>query len=192
MRRTNHFIRTKYNDRRTAFHIALAEYTFDNFEWHVIGRAKSQEELDKKEKFWIKQYKADDPQFGYNSTEGGSAGFKLLVEHKRKISASHIGICPTDETRKKLSEAAKGNKKWLGKKHTDETKRKIGEASKNRSLETRKKLRRANSKLTEAQVYKIKTALASGETGVSLAKKYGVTAGTISYLKSGKTWSHIP
>jgi 5-methylcytosine-specific restriction endonuclease McrA len=48
----------------------------------------------------------------------------------------------TEETKRKMSKAKKGNQYWLGKKHTKETKRKMSELHKreNLSLETRKKM----------------------------------------------------
>ena len=51
----------------------------------------------------------------------------------------------SEETKKKLSEAAKGNKNMLGKKHSEETRKKIGAAAKGKpkSEETKKKMREA-------------------------------------------------
>ena len=61
---------------------------------------------------------------------------------REKISKAEKGKYVSEETRRKLSEAGKGNKNMLGKKHSEETKKKIGEKSKGRypSAETRKKL----------------------------------------------------
>lgn len=70
---------------------------------------------------------------------------KLTMEHRAKISASHMGISPTEEvrkrisqtltgrkgrpvsqeTREKLSKAHKGKTPFLGKHHTEEAKAKI-------------------------------------------------------------------
>ena len=48
----------------------------------------------------------------------------------------------SEETKRKLSEAHKGNKIWLGKHHSDETKRKLSEALKGKKMseETKQKL----------------------------------------------------
>lgn len=47
-------------------------------------------------------------------------GSKMTEESRAKLSASHTGLHPTDETRKKLSLAKMGNKYWVGRKHTPE------------------------------------------------------------------------
>ena len=45
-----------------------------------------------------------------------------------------LGVKCTEETKKKIGEANKGNKTWLGKKHSEESKRKMSESSKNSLL----------------------------------------------------------
>ena len=62
-----------------------------------------------------------------------------------KIAGSRLGCKCSEETLKKMSEASKGNKIWLGKKHSEESKRKIGLSSKGRkvSQETRQKISKA-------------------------------------------------
>jgi very-short-patch-repair endonuclease len=47
-------------------------------------------------------------------------GSKMTVESRAKLSASHTGLHPTEETRKKLSLAKMGNRYWVGRKHTPE------------------------------------------------------------------------
>ena len=69
----------------------------------------------------------------------------IFLTSREHNSLHHKGKLISEETRKKLSEARKGNKYALGYHHTDETKKKIGEArkGKHRSEETRKKLSEA-------------------------------------------------
>lgn len=89
---------------------------------------------------------------GYNILLGGDVsrpGRKVPQEIKDKISKSHMGIKPSDETRKKISEAKKGKPSWwTGKKHTEETKQKIRDFKLNNYICTdahREALSRANS-----------------------------------------------
>lgn len=49
-----------------------------------------------------------------------------------KIARANTGKKRSEETRRKLSECAKGHLRWLGKTHTEETKRKISEKAKAR------------------------------------------------------------
>ena len=47
------------------------------------------------------------------------------------------------------------------------------------------------SKFTNNQVPEIRRKLNSGQSGASIARQYGVSRATISYIKLGKTWKHI-
>lgn len=51
--------------------------------------------------------------------------------------------------------------------------------------------KQATSKLDEEKVTIIKEALRKGESGQSLANKYGVSQPTISDIRRGKTWAHV-
>ena len=88
----------------------------------------SQEELDECEKYYIKLFNTLYPN-GYNLTEGGNGGV------------------PSEETRRKLSEAKKGlqsgeKNPMFGKHHSEETKQKIGGVHKGKHIseEQKKKL----------------------------------------------------
>ena len=48
-----------------------------------------------------------------------------------------------------------------------------------------------NAKLTEANVANIRRALADGDTVASLARAFGVSRPTISYIRDGKTWRSL-
>lgn len=70
-------------------------------------------------------------------------GREASEETRHKMSLVHKGKRHTDEAKRKISEAAKGNTHWLGKHHTEETKKKIGEGNKGKYIteETRQKIR---------------------------------------------------
>ena len=142
-RKRQHAYRTRKDDRRTAFHNALLDEGFDNFQWDEIDIADSQEELDRKEKHWIAHYKADDPQFGYNTFEGSICA-KHTADTKRKISEANKGKQRSAEARQKYSEYAQNRSaehqrkiteskigkptRRLGQKHSLEAKKKMSEA----------------------------------------------------------------
>ena len=137
------YVKNQYNQY---LYNSVKKYGEINFETKIIDTAKNQEELNKKEDYWIKFFNTMNNKFGYNFREGGSNG-KLSEDHKRKISESlkgrnsgknnpFYGKHHSEETRKKLSESHKGIKL------SEETKRKIGEKSKGRrySEETKRKI----------------------------------------------------
>ena len=73
-----------------------------------------------------------------NRTDGGEgvSGRILSQESRRKISEANkgntncLGKTHSEESRKKMSESQKGNTKMLGKTHSEETKRKMSDSSK--------------------------------------------------------------
>lgn len=110
---------------------AIEKYGWENVKPIILDDGLSKEEAIEKEKFYISQYHTQEDEFGYNLTEGGEG---------------HSGYSPTEETRKKLSDAGKrrGNS-WVteelrekrrlaatGRRHSEETKKKISEAMKRR------------------------------------------------------------
>jgi len=84
-------------------------------------------------------------------------GKKFSEEHRRALSSSHKGqpntnkgkkglFKHTEEAKRRIGEASKGNKYCLGKIYSDEHKQKISEKSKGRkqTQETKEKIRQAN------------------------------------------------
>ena len=73
-----------------------------------------------------------------NRTDGGEgvSGRILSQESRRKISEANkgntncLGKTHSEESKKKMSESQKGNTKMLGKTHSEETKRKMSDSSK--------------------------------------------------------------
>lgn len=73
------------NKSSVYFHNALMKYGFNNFIWEQIDNANTQEELDKKEIYWINYYKSTDRNFGYNLKYGGNGGGLTQDNTKIKI-----------------------------------------------------------------------------------------------------------
>lgn len=134
--------------------LAIQKYGLENFRKEIIEVCNTLEELNAREKFWIKELNAINE--GYNISLGGDGGDTISnnprkKEIGKKISESNkgrsIGKTNSKETREKISKALKG--KFLGNKnpnygknHTDEAKDKIRKKALGRvvSDETRKKL----------------------------------------------------
>lgn len=92
---------------------AIEKYGWDGFEHEIIASNLTKEEADNFEKLLIFKLDTMNPDKGYNLTEGGQGS---------------AGYHPSEETRKKMSEASKGRK------NTDEQKRKNSEWHKNNPL----------------------------------------------------------
>lgn len=93
-RKTNHKSRMKKGST-LVFHNALRSYGFENFEWEVLEESEDKEKLlNEREEFYIRKYNTfyQNGQ-GYNMTYGGEAT---------------LGWIPSEETKRKISEANKG------------------------------------------------------------------------------------
>jgi len=105
--------RKKSKKDYTYVHRALNKYGFDNFSVETIAEYDLEKDCLTAETAFIKLYNTRDRDIGYNLTDGGDgpSGFK-----------------PSDETRRKMSEAKKGKyvgeeNPFYGKRHTEEYKR---------------------------------------------------------------------
>ena len=114
---------------------AIQKYGWDNVTHEIIDTAESKEEAEVKEQYYIQQFMSDRPEYGYNVLPGGDIADNPLTdeiryklgngqrgksrtdEEKSKISAGvretfsrpesngHLGMCHTESTRQKMSEA---------------------------------------------------------------------------------------
>lgn len=65
------------------FHHAIEKYGIESFEWKIIDKGSSYEELDQKERFWIAFFQSNNSFYGYNLTEGGQNGGNLILTKER-------------------------------------------------------------------------------------------------------------
>lgn len=63
---------------KTPFHKALLEHGFTSFEWEVLEKAATLDDLSKKETHWIRKYKSTHKDYGYNVRDRSIT--KLLIE----------------------------------------------------------------------------------------------------------------
>lgn len=122
---------TKYYSRENNIYLkrSIDKYGIDSFSIYILEEC-SIEELNEKEKKYILLYKTTQRDFGYNILEGGNT------------PPNFSGKTHTEETKKKMSEKAKGNIHWLGRQHSEESKKKISESNKGKvfSNETKNKM----------------------------------------------------
>lgn len=106
---------------------AIRHYGWDSFRIEVIESLISKENLSDREKFWIKMLKTNDPNFGYNMTEGGDGG-ALPREILIRLANDRRGKPISEETKRKISIGNKGKKVII----SEEAKKKISAALKGR------------------------------------------------------------
>lgn len=115
-------IREHARHRFIAIDKAIQKYGIEMFNVEVIDEAKTIDELNEKEIYWIKQFNCIVPN-GYNMCNGGdnTIGFHHREESKRKMAESKskmfigennpfYGKTHSEEQKKKWSEARKGLK----------------------------------------------------------------------------------
>lgn len=86
---------------------AIKKYGWDNFQHIIIAENLSKEWACKIEIDLIRDWKLQDPKFGYNISYGGEV-HQHLDETKKKISITKTGRKDSEETRRKKSMSGKG------------------------------------------------------------------------------------
>jgi group I intron endonuclease len=132
-RKNRHVSETLNRKDNIYFHKAIRKYGSENFDWKILQKCDTIEELNKLEIHYIELY--DTFNNGYNLTKGGkgAVGYVPSRETRKKISEFRTGMNFSEETKRKISEGNKGKKHPMwGKKHPEETKQKISEALKGR------------------------------------------------------------
>ena len=123
---------------------AVAKYGKDAFTFQILHDGIIPELLNSFEIEAIQRHNTVKPN-GYNIANGGNSKGKHTAETRRKISNSAKGRKHTPESRRKMSESSKGSTHNKGRKHTPEHRSKISDANKGKkhSPETRQKMREA-------------------------------------------------
>ena len=109
------------------FYTAIREYGWDKFDWRVIDRADTIDELLDKEEFWISYYKMDGR--AYNEMTGGrhskhsNTSKKIMRRIQSGKGNGFYGKTHTPEARKRISN--NHARHMLGKEHTPEAIEKI-------------------------------------------------------------------
>lgn len=142
------------------FYHAIRKYGFENFEWEVLEQSEDREFLlNERESYYIDYY--DSIKSGYNTTKGGEA---------------NKGWKPSEETRRKISEANKGKKAWNKGKSSPWTAKRNKDNVGKPIVGLQKEYRITD---PEGKVYNVK--------GLKeFCKKHGLHAGNMCSVASGK------
>ena len=109
---------------------AIEQFGWENFTKEIILEGLTKEESQLKEVEYIKLYKSNDPDYGYN-IDGGAHGLGGYSEETRALISKattgennpFYGKHHTEEVKKAHSEFMKGNDYFKGKHHSEEFKR---------------------------------------------------------------------
>ena len=107
---------------------AIQKYKWNNFQHIILFDNLTKDEAVEYEKIFIAHYQSNNPDFGYNLTDGGEGitGYKFSSEHCEKQSARLLGHTVSNETREKIGRA--NSVALKGRTLSDETKHKISMA----------------------------------------------------------------
>lgn len=102
------------------FYNAIKCYGFEGFYHLVLESGLTKEQAESKEQEYIRKYKSNDLNYGYNIENGGHVN-KYTDEQRKRMSAAHLGHTHSEKTKEKMSIAHKGqSSKWLiGRKASD-------------------------------------------------------------------------
>lgn len=191
-RRNKHEKNAKYP--KYHFHRAIQKYGSNCFEWCILDRSDSKDELSLLEQLYIAQY--DSIRNGYNMTHGGDGGMpteevcKKIGNANRGRPSKYKGIPRSKEVCDRIRRGRTG-------KHciplTDEHKEKISQSNKGRRVsdDTKKKISIANTgrnigvKYTDDHRDKISRSL-KGKKKPSLSEEARKNR---SIARKGKPWS---
>lgn len=91
----------------TYFYKAIKKYGWDNIEHSVLFEGLTKDKACEKEKEMIKKYRSNEPEYGYNMTDGG-IHYTLNEQGKMNLSEIQKGRVVSEETKIKISKSEKG------------------------------------------------------------------------------------
>jgi group I intron endonuclease len=91
---------------------AIRKCGAENFSIQLLSIANSPKHGDRLEKLFIKKFRSNDPDYGYNMTDGGNLSFTPTQEVCEKNRLHQKGRPKSKEHARKISERMMGNRFW--------------------------------------------------------------------------------
>ena len=192
-----------YKDQALIYR-AIEKYGWDNIEHVILHDNLTEKDAKEKEMYYIKKYNSNNPNFGYNLTDGGDGtkGYYPSEKTRQKMSESRKGEKNpnykkqmSDTQKKILSEYAKsrtGSKNpFYGRNHSEETKRKISETKRKQKLKGSKTHNSKRVRCIELDKYFESAAEAARWVGASTSTITNACRSGSDFLSFGYHWEYI-
>lgn len=197
----------KYNkkslrDANTPIHRAMQKYGVNNFSIQIL-EVCSKENLNSKEKYWIKIFNATNKNFGYNITNGGQDNFALSHEQhsQAKLSQKQVNEIiellrnsnlSLSEISKKYSNISKATLSMINQGKTWKNKNLIYPIR--QTYKGSKGSKNPRARFTEEEVMELRKMYSQGLTLKNIPEKYKKIASdsAITAIFYGKTYKHLP
>lgn len=109
-RRADHFRRLRAGNHRNSYlQHAYVKYGEAALSWELLEKAPV-EILEEREVFWIRFFRSNEREFGYNLDVGGGYLREVSAETRARISSRCCGRVASASTRIKLSRASRGRR----------------------------------------------------------------------------------
>lgn len=144
----------------------------------IIEEIRGEWPWQESERHWIAYAKKHGANL-VNETSGGDGVSNLSDDARAKMKRTWTGRKHSADSLVRIGNAARGRK------HTEEHKTKMSTIMSGRVVTWGEKLSAALRKISAEQHKQIQERLAAGETGISLAREYGVHRTTLSKIKMG-------
>jgi len=152
---------------------AVRKYDWQNFDFCIIEKCKTMDEMNGRESFWIKTLGTLCPG-GYNLTEGGEGGGIPSYDTRLKMSRSAKIKIFTPEHRKNIGNAVRGKKNGrYGKPVVGEHRRKLSESHKRENLSEETLLKMSLSHIGHVHSDETKGKISEALSG-SKSPRYGI------------------
>ena len=124
---------------------SIKKYGKENFKKEILEYCTTKEELNNREKYWIKELNSQDKNIGYNIAFGGEGGRLCENEWKKGKTYDEVyGVEKSTEIKRKFSEKRKGKSIILKNITRDILNKKISDANKGKLISDDKKHRISN------------------------------------------------
>lgn len=93
-RKISHLSAVRKGRENVYFHNAIRKHGESSFTWEIVCECSTSKELCQKEKYYINLYKTNNPDYGYNLTNGGEGceGYKHTQANKELMSKMKKGL----------------------------------------------------------------------------------------------------